>query len=112
MKIFHRFLTCVLFTISTTVNGQIITISGPTNVNIGETHEYSVSLGNISPVSSTWTAVGGTVQSPSLRSADVLWTQAEGGDNKVTFFMEDELGNFYLGVLQVTVQVPVPNTTF
>lgn len=108
-KFIFRFLSIALTTVSATTGAQTLTMQGFTSVNVGETVTYSVSLGNISPVSSSWYAEGGEVQMPTTNSAQVLWLTAD--YNMVSCFIEDVFGNFYLAALDISVTVPIPNTT-
>jgi RHS repeat-associated protein len=103
----------VLFVvISCSLLAQTIPISGSTSVSVNQSVGYSVNLGSLVPVWSSWTPTGGMVQTSSHTNATILWTQAL-INNKVQYLMEDFYGEFYLSSpFNVTVAVPTPATTF
>ncbi len=114
-----RILLIVLFAGVSAAFGQItVTVTGPTNVTLLSTHEYTAEFRNqygeliIPPQGGLWTAFGGNVLSMGPAFANIKWTSA--GLAQVFYEYDDGL-NYYFASLSVSVASttpPTPSTSF
>ncbi len=118
MVVFRSALLFIFAGVSSAYGQITVTVTGPANVTLLATHEYTAEFRNqygqlITPLEGgVWTAFGGNVMSMGPAFANIKWTSA--GLAQV-FYEYDDGVNYYFSSLSVSVTSttpPTPSTSF